>query len=668
MAINPLAAHYINAAHAANQKQDFAQARQLCEMALAMAPQVAEAWFNLGKAAAGLRQKAEAQRALYRARDLVGSSGDALNSIGLLLLELGDLAEAENCLRRAIQLSPQSAAPLSNLGKLCHLQGRFKEEESLLRQAIALQPQLAPLYMNLGLVLMDTRRAEAAAQAFERAIELDPKLPIAWRGWGFACLQQKQREQGIAHLKKALELDPQLELVHGAMLITRLTACDWQDLEPFVTEMQGHIARQHMVATPWTLLSVMDDCAQMLRAARTTTQRNFPTSDQPVCCNTPRSGKIRVAYFSGDLRTHPVAQLLLDQIEALDRSRFELHAYSFRKVSDDAMQARARRAFDVFVDADDLEEPALLDHIAQAELDIAIDLSGHTEGNRLDLFAKRLAPIQASYLGYAGTSGSSFIDYLIADKTVCPPESLPHYSEKLVWLPQCFMPHDNAQPISDRAFTRAEFGLPESGFVFCCFNNHYKLNPTTFDVWMRLLKSIPGSVIWLSDAPSEVKDNLSREAKNRGVEASRIVYAPRMPDMAEHLARYRLADLFIDTFPYNAHTTACDALWAGVPVLTYAGRSFASRVAASLLQSVGPPELITHSLQDYEALALALARDPQRLAALRERLAANRLSSPLFDTPALARHMEAAFSSMVDRQRKKLPPELIDLTATTTQA
>jgi predicted O-linked N-acetylglucosamine transferase (SPINDLY family) len=578
-----------------------------------------------------------------------------------MLLEVGDTKEAETCLRRAIQLSPQSAAPLSNLGKLCHLQGRFQEEESLLRQALARQPQLAPLYLNLGLVLTDTRRPEAAAQAFERAVTLDERLAIAWRGWGFACLQLKQRSVGLAKLEKSLQVDPQLELVHGAMLLTRLTMCDWQQLDTQLAVVQQHIARHHMVATPWTVLSVLDDPALLHRAARRTTERNFPTSATPVYRPKSTSEKIRIGFFSSDLRSHPVAQLLLSQIEALDRTRFELHAYSFRKVANDAVQQRARKAFDVFVDADELEEPALLEHIAQAGLDIAIDLSGHTEGNRLDLFAKRLAPIQASYLGYAGTSGSSFIDYLIADKVVCPPENLPHYSEKLVWLPQCFMPHDNTQAISDRTFTRTEFGLPESGFVFCCFNNHYKLNPTTFDVWMRLLKSAPGSVLWLSDAPTEVKDNLAREAKTRGVDAARIVYAPRMPDMAEHLARYRLADLFIDTFPYNAHTTACDALWAGVPVLTYAGRSFASRVAASLLNSVGLPELVTHSLQDYEALALALAREPQRLAVLRERLASNRLTSPLFDTPALARQMEAAFTAMVKRHQLGQPPALIDL-------
>jgi predicted O-linked N-acetylglucosamine transferase (SPINDLY family) len=296
----------------------------------------------------------------------------------------------------------------------------------------------------------------------------------------------------------------------------------------------------------------------------------------------------------------------------------------------------------------------------QKRVDIAIDLGGHTTGSRTGVFALRAAPIQVSYLGFPGTMGALYVDYLLTDRVVCPSGSEVFYTEKLARLPNCFMPHDSMQEISVQAFTRQEFGLPENGFVFCCFNNHYKINPPVFDVWMRLLQKLPGSVLWLSDGHQLIKDNLIKEASARGVDPSRLVFAMRLNSMADHLARYRLADLFIDTLPYNAHTTACDSLWAGLPVLTCAGESFASRVAASLLTTIGLPELVTDSHEAYEALALELATHPDKLAAIRQKLADNRLTTPLFDTQRLARDMEKLFSTMYERYQNGLAPETIN--------
>lgn len=367
-------------------------------------------------------------------------------------------------------------------------------------------------------------------------------------------------------------------------------------------------------------------------------------------------GKIKIGYFSADFRDHPVTQLLVELIETHDRSSFEAIGFSFRPADESPLGKRIAQAFDRFVDTSRMSDNALKALADEIGLDIAVNLSGHTGGSRNSVFAQRIAPVQVNYLGFPGTMGAEYMDYLITDAVVCPPGSESGYSEKLARLPHCFMPHDSQQAIADQPPSRTASGLPEKGFVFCCFNNHHKITPEVFDIWMRLLKHEPDSVLWLSDGSELLKSNLRREAKARGVQPERLVFARRVGAMAEHLARYRLADLFLDTLPYNAHTTACDALWAGVPVLTRIGQSFAGRVAASLLHAVGLPELVTDSPETYEQLASELAGDQARLMALRNKLEAAKRTAPLFDTRMLTRHMEELFSVMHQRALAGLPP------------
>lgn len=369
-----------------------------------------------------------------------------------------------------------------------------------------------------------------------------------------------------------------------------------------------------------------------------------------------QSSKIKVGYFSADFRDHPVAQLLVELIETHDRSSFEVFGFSFRPTHDSELGRRIAGAFDRFVDTSRMSDGALKILANEVGLDVAVNLSGHTAGSRNNVFAQRVAPVQINYLGFPGTMGADYMDYLLTDAIVSPPGSESSYSEKLARLPHCFMPYDSQQPISTRSPQRSESGLPEKGFVFCCFNNHHKITPEVFTIWMRLLKSQPTSVLWLSDGSDLLKNNLRREAQARGVSPDRLVFAARVDAMADHLARYRLADLFLDTLPYNAHTTACDALWAGVPVLTHTGRSFASRVATSLLHAVGLPELITDSFSGYEQLAMELAADPARLASLRNKLAAQKDKTKLFDTRSLTRHIEGLYTEMHRRARAGLPP------------
>jgi predicted O-linked N-acetylglucosamine transferase (SPINDLY family) len=398
--------------------------------------------------------------------------------------------------------------------------------------------------------------------------------------------------------------------------------------------------------------AVQHACAKIYVADR------FPSFPDPVWRGERYAHeRIRVAYLSSDFRDHAVMVLAAGLFERHDRGRFETTAVSFGLDKPSRLRERLRAPFDRFVDAHHMSDQDVARLLRELEIDIAVDLNGYTDGARPNVFARRPAPLQVHYLGFAGTLGREEYDYVVADRFVLPEEDQPHYAEKVVYLPDTFMVNDAGRTISARVPSRAEAGLPEHGLVFCCFNNSFKITPEMFGIWMRLLGQVDGSVLWLSPANSSAPDNLRREAESRGVAADRLVFASRVPLNEDHLARLRHADLFLDTMPYNAHATSCDALWAGVPVLTCSGTSFASRVAGSLLRAVGLPELITRSLEDYEALALKLARDPALLGSLREKLARHRDVHPLFDTERFTRHMEAAYMVMWERAQRGEPPE-----------
>jgi predicted O-linked N-acetylglucosamine transferase (SPINDLY family) len=369
-------------------------------------------------------------------------------------------------------------------------------------------------------------------------------------------------------------------------------------------------------------------------------------------------GRIRLGYFSSDFREHATAYLMAELIERHDRAKFEVIGFSLGHPQKDAMRARLEKSFDRFFDASALSNKDVALLARELEIDIAVDLKGFTQDNRTDIFALGAAPIQVSYLGFPGTMGTDYIDYLIADATLISEQQRQHYAEKIAYLPDTYQVNDSKRGISDISFTKSECGLPEDGFVFCAFSNSYKITPDMFDIWMRLLTRVPGSVLWLMGGATSATSSLRTEARARGVAPDRLVFAKRM-ELAQHLARQRLAGLFLDTLPYNAHTTASDALWAGLPVLTCLGETFAGRVAASLLRAVGLPELVTFSLDDYERLALELATQPEKLQALRDKLAANRLTEPLFDTARFARNIEAAYAEMWRRKQAGLAPDHI---------
>jgi predicted O-linked N-acetylglucosamine transferase (SPINDLY family) len=470
----------------------------------------------------------------------------------------------------------------------------------------------------------------------------------------------KRFEAAMADYERLLQDGFDVEYIRGNLAICRLHCCDWHDLAGLKSGIDAGLKAGRAVLQPFGSLMLTSSPADQLRSARIWVADRFPK--QPALSNGKRHAhdRIRIAFASGDFRNHPVATLLADVFESHDRSRFETIAVSFGLDDESAMRNRLKTAFDRFVDIEGMSDLDAARKLRDMEVDIAVDLAGYTGASRGAIFAMRPAPIQVNYLGYPGTLGADYFDYIIADRTVIPDQHESSYMEKVAYLPGTFHPARSPKVVAPTP-TRGDAGLPETGFVFACFNNSYKFNPETFDIWMRLLNAVDGSVLWLPEPNRAAKHNLQRESETRGVPAERIVFAPFLPTIDEHLARLTLADLFLDTLPYNAHTTASDALTMGVPVLTSPGETFAGRVAASLLHAVDLPELIAPSLAEYESLALTLAREPDALAGLKTKLAGARETSPLFDVARYTRNLEAAFTVMHERFRQGANPGPIAL-------
>jgi protein O-GlcNAc transferase len=505
------------------------------------------------------------------------------------------------------------------------------------------------LFGRASALLQSGQRLEQAVADFERSASFGVERTEALVGEASVLAELQRYGEAAQRLVEVLAMTPEREYARGSLLYSRLRICDWNDLPALSEELIARVRREERVTYPLLLLSLTDSPGLHLAQACSFVGYKYPEETSlGACLARAEAGvgrPLRVAYISADFRDHPVSHLLVGVLERHNRKHFEVIGVSLRAGEGGIFEQRLRGAFDRFIDASEWGDKDVAQRLRAQEVDIAVDLMGFTQGLRPGIFAHRAAPVQVSYLGYAGTSGAPYMDYLLADEVVIPSGDERYYSERIVRLPHCYLPSDDRREIGPSP-TRAQAGLPESGLVLCAFTNAYKINPPVFDVWMKLLREVPRSVLWLRGMGSEARENLLREAQARGVEVERLIFAPHVKGMAEHLGRHRLADLYLDTLPYNAHSTACDALWSGVPVLTCAGRSFASRVAASALTAVGLPELITHSLGEYESRALELALQPQRLQELRSRLEQQRLSSPLFDTARFCRHLENCFRTM----------------------
>jgi protein O-GlcNAc transferase len=581
-----------------------------------------------------------------RAAAMAPNYAEIHNNLGNALRAAGRPAEAVTSLKRAARLKPEIATVHTNLGLALADIGHFQEAAASHRQALKLQPDLALAHNNFGTALLALGKFEEAGTSYRRALELQPDFAEAYGNLGDALRRLERFEEAAASFRRARELKPGFGQAMAQHVFMERTICDWRDMAPVREAFLEAARSDERGALAFAFLAIADDPVLQLQMARHDSRTLGDAAGSALWQGQRyEHAKIRLAYLSADFYEHATAYLMAELFERHDRSRFDLYAISYGRNDSSSMYRRLTKAFDHFVDASGLSDYEAATRIRNAEIDIAVDLKGHTREARPRILGYRPAPIQVNYLGYPGSMGADFIDYAIVDPFVVPLDQQVNFMERLVYLPDCYQVNDSKREIAQSTPSRQECGLPEGAFVFCCFNNNYKLTPALFDIWMRLLKAVPGSVIWLLGDNEWAVANLRGEARARGVEPERLIFAPRM-SLADHLARHRLADLFLDTLPYNAHTTASDALWAGLPVLSCAGQGFAARVAGSLLGAVGLPELVVGSLGEYEDMALGLATQPGRLQALRKKLAQNRLRTPLFNTDRFRRHIEAAYIRM----------------------
>ncbi len=629
------------------------------DRAITLRPDFPEVYYNRGIILCDLKRLDEAVASYDRAIVLKPDYAEAYYNRGIALQGLRRLDEAVTSYDRAITLKADFAGAYCNRGVAFQQLGRRDDALASYNLAIALNPDHADAYNNRGNVLTDLKRLDKALASYDLAIALKPDYADAYNNRGNVLQELKRYDEALTNYDKAIAISPRLPYVLGSWLHNKMRCCDWDNFDTACARIAGATKNGTKVSIPFASLAIPSSPEQQQQCAQIYVQDRYPARTLAWRQDVHNiHDRIRVGYFSADYKDHPVSHLITQLIAYHDRTRFEITGFSFGYPTNDYWRRKLENTFDHFIDVRTRTDEEITALARELEIDIAIDLNGHTMDGRTAVFALRCAPIQVNYLGYIGTMGADYIDYIIGDPTVIPEQHKQYFCERIVYLPHSYQVNDSTKEISERQYSCAELGLPDNAFVFCCFNNNFKITPDVFDIWMRLLKKVDGSVLWLSEGGASATRNLRVEAEKRGILSSRLVFAPRISP-ADNLARYRAADLFLDTLYYNAGATASDALWAGLPVLTCLGNTFAGRMAASLLNAIDLPELITRSHTDYESMALQLATEPERLAAIRLKLAANISTRPLFDTARFTCNIEAAYVKMYERYQAGLPPDHI---------
>lgn len=637
----------------------FEEALASYERAIACRADYAEAHSNRGIVLLKLERLEESLASLERAIALRSDYAEAHSAHGAVLKELERFEEALASYDRAIAIRPDYAEAYSNRGSALRSLRRYPEALASYERALEIDPNFADAHRNQGAAFIDLKSFDQALASYERALALNQDM-ATYVAQGAVLHELKRTDEAIASYQRALALDPEAAFLLGTLRHVRMQTCDWTDFETDIQRITAGLEAGRPLCRPFNYLSLVDSPRLQRQASELAVSAEImPRRKLPPISRQPRHERIRVGYFSADLRNHPVTILTAELFELHDRSRFDITAFSLGPNVHDGFRARIEPAFDRFLWVGGQSDGEIAELSRRLEIDIAVDLGGYTGDARPRIMALRAAPIQVSYLGYLGTMGGEFMDYLIADPIIVPPEARPHYTEKIAYLPS-YQINDSKRAIGERVYSRAELGLPATGFVFCCFNASYKINPEIFGSWMRILSAVPGSVLFLLGGDAAKERNLRQQASARGVSPERLIFGGRVAN-AEYLARYRSADLFLDTLPYNAGTTASDALWAGLPVLTCIGQSFAARVAASILTAAHLTELVTSDLDQYEHLAIELAARPERLAGIRKKLEESRATCPLFDTPAVTRNVESLYARMYERHLAGLPPQHLEL-------
>jgi len=601
-----------------------------------------------------------AHKYLMRACEDNKGSASAFYYLGSSYLNKKQYSVAKECFLEALRKAGNFFEGLHDLATTCASLGDKEDALVYYQEALALKNDSYELFYNIGKIFDELKRHEQALDAYDQAIRLNPNFPEAWFNRASALSDLKRYEEALNAFRQSLDIRPETinDWDYGGILIALTAICAWADLSKNVAAINGLINNTKGI-NPFVFLSFVDDPLLHKKCASTFLQNKFPRDDVLGAIARPgKKDKIRIGYFSADFHNHATTYLIAEMLELHDKDRFEIHAFSFGPDVSDEMRQRCVRAVEHFHDVTDLSDQAVAQFARDQNIDIAVDLKGFTQDGRMGIFALRAAPIQISYLGYPGTTGADYIDYVVADPVVIPETHQNFYTEKIIYLPNSYQVNDSKRAISKKLFSKSELRLPEEGFIFCCFNANYKITESIFESWCRILKKVDGSVLWLFEGNPKAKENLIKEANRRGIDSNRLIFSGRIEN-SEHLARQCLADLFLDTLPYNAHTTSSDALWAGLPVLTLLGESFASRVSASLLTAIGLPELITETQKDYESLAIELATNKQKFSFIKKQLVANRSIRPLFNASLFTRHIEAAYDKAYQRYIDNLSPDHI---------
>ncbi|WP_438979284.1 tetratricopeptide repeat protein [Polynucleobacter sp.] len=667
-------------------------AKKVLSFALGIDPSIPQLWMNQGIVLNKLKSYEDAVQSYDEVLRLDQNLYEAWSNRSLPLQKLNKFNEALDSCDNAIRLKPDYADAWLNKGVTCGELKRYQEAINYYDKAISLKPNYVEAWFNKGVTCGELKRYQEAINYYDKAISLRPDYAEAWHNKGVNCSELKRYEEAISHYNKAMVLKPNyaeawynkgivfselgrhqdalvcyqnavaikpaFDWLLGQLIHTKMLLCDWSGLDQYLIELRGRIERHEKVVQPFAALALFDSPRLHQIAADVYVQSKY-LSTPPLNSISKKSaeGKIRIGYFSADFQDHPVSYLTAEMFELHDKNSFEVFAFSFGGMNSGAMRQRLKNSFDGFIEVDDKSDAEIALLSRNLGIDIAVDLGGHTQHARTGIFAHRAAPIQISYAGYLGTLSAKYMDYLVADKTIVTTNSLPYIAEKIIQLPS-YQVNDRKKFQGDNRFSRADLGLPEDAFVFCCFNNTYKITPETFGGWMRILKAVDGSVLFLYSDNDMVRKNLKKEASTRGVNESRLIFGAGV-GRDDYLARYQVADLFLDTAPYNAGTTASDALWVGLPVLTLIGESFPSRVAASILNAIGMPDLIALNQFEYECLGIELATKPEKLAEIKNRLVINRPTELLFDTPLFTKNIEKAYRKIHAQYCSGMSPEHI---------
>ena len=618
-------------------------------------------WNCLGVIQKKTGQSASAEKSYRKAIEIKENFADAYSNLGNLLRMQNRLDEALACCYEAIRHNPKLSEGYNNLGNILQDLGRLTDAEAAFLEAIRLNPALPEAHFNLGYIYKCAGNLIDSTSSYEKAINLKPDYAEAHCNLANILREQKQFDDSLVYFNIAAKINPDIDWVHGDKIHTYMNLSNWTNLGIDIEELESKITNNKKACTPFVALGVVDEPSLHKLIAEIYVNAKCQIKSIGLdSTNISKSKKIKIGYYSADFHAHATMHLMAEMLEKHNKEKFEIYAFSFGPQTNDEWQARCKDAFDHYFECNKKTDIEVAQLSKQLAIDIAVDLKGYTTDSRPQIFAHRAAPVQVNFLGYPGTTGARYMDYLIGDKIVTPEINHKFYSEKLVLLPNCYQPNCRNRDISDEQVYRTEFGLPENGLVFSSFNDNYKITPDIFKSWMRILRYANESVLWLLATNESASNNLRAEAVKFGVNPNRLIFAEKLP-IERHLNRMQLADVMLDTFPYGAHTTCSDALRVGLPVITLQGKSFGSRVASSLLTAISVPELITTSFAQYETLAIYLAKNPSKLMEIKSRIISNVPASPLFDSSSYTKNIESAYEAMLQRHLNGLPPDNIHI-------